>query len=307
MNASRAEIEQAIVNTVAYVDVFDFPLTEAEIHRYLIGLPLHRAAVARALCGRGLVPRRLERVGAYYTLPGRADIIRIRRERMTAADQLWPEATRYGRLIARMPFARMVAVTGSLAVDNADPEEDIDYLVITANDRLWVCRAFVILVVRAAARRGVAICPNYFLAERALRLRARDLYTAHELAQMIPLAGQAIYEALRQANRWVDDYLPNAAGLPLPQAARVGQGRADHLPGRRLLEAALRAPPGRYLDRWELGRKARKFGRLYPAGGEAAFSTDECKGHFHMHQRRTIRAYEQLTGETADDPLRTPT
>ena len=77
---------------------------------------------------------------------------------------------------------------------------DIDYLVVTADDHLWVSRAFVLLVVRWAARRGQEICPNYFLSQRALRLHDRNLYTAHELAHMVPLYGRPIYDDLRRAN-----------------------------------------------------------------------------------------------------------
>ena len=96
MNVSRAEIEQAIVNTVSYVDAFDYPLTLAEIHRYLINLPLSPTAVYEALNRRTLVPHRLRRLGSYYMLPGRDDIVTTRRQRQTSAERLWPEAMAYG-------------------------------------------------------------------------------------------------------------------------------------------------------------------------------------------------------------------
>ena len=308
MNVSRAEIEQAIVNTVSYVDAFDYPLTLAEIHRYLINLPLSPTAVYEALNRRTLVPHRLRRLGSYYMLPGRDDIVTTRRQRQTSAERLWPEAMAYGRRIARLPFVRMVGVTGSLAVSNVGPAEDIDYMIVTADDHLWVCRAFVILLVRWAARRAITLCPNYFLAESALRLSTQNLYTAHELTQMVPLFGLPVYQAMRRLNAWTDRFLPNAQGAPaLPAYAPANQPPPPVL-GRGSLETLFNNRPGRWLDRTEMGRKVSRFRREHPGSQEAEFSAASCKGHFNQHQQRTIQAFERLTSEQThlESPVEEP-
>jgi hypothetical protein len=307
MNASRAEIEQAIVNTVSYVDAFDYPLTPAEIHRYLVGLPLPASDVIEYLNSGALVPRRLSRRGEYYMLPGREIVSDVRRERHAVAKRLWPEAVRYGLLMARMPFVRMVAVTGSLAVNNVGDEEDVDYFIVTADDHLWVCRAFVILIVRAAARRGLELCPNYFLAESALHLTEQNLYTAHEVTQMAPLFGLPIYNRLRRANSWLYRFLPNALGAPvLPAHAQVALRQTSNLPGRKLMEAVIDTKPGRWLDRWEMARKIEKFRQTYHPWKEAEFSAKRCKGHFNLHQQRAIQAYERLVNNpTPVEPFET--
>lgn len=295
MNASQTDIEKAIINTVSYVDAFDYPLTLAEIHRYLIQHRSTSEDVAGILARGTLVPDQLERSGDYYMLPGRERVVDIRRQRQDVALQLWPEACRYGRIIARMPFVRMVAVTGSLAVNNAGPGEDIDYLIVTADDHLWVCRAFVILVVRWAAKNGLHICPNYFLAERALHIQTQNLYTAHELAQMVPLSGMPVYRSLRKANQWTQEFLPNATGAPsLPGQSKPNYHQAAPRTGSRLAEALLGARPSKGLDHWEMSRKIEKFRHHYQGWEEAEFSPDVCKGHFNFHQHRTIQAYQRL-------------
>lgn len=297
-------VEAAIVRTVAYVDVFDYPLTADEVHRYLVGVPASKDAVKTILGNGHLVPQRLAQYQGYFTLPGREAIVATRQRRTAIARQMWPAARQYGRIIAGLPFVRMVAVTGSLAVNNVEPEADIDYLVVTQNGRLWLCRALVILVVRLAARRGVALCPNYFLAERALAFESRDLYSARELAQMVPLAGLELYQQMRQLNPWTADFLPNAGGYPL-QAAGVPPISRPVRFGRSVAQAVLQTPAGAALERWEMNRKIRKFSQQSQATSrngtiESAFCPDWCKGHFENHGRRILDTFNQKLERLAE-------
>lgn len=282
-------LQQAILQTVAYVDMYDYPLTEAEIHRYLVGLRATRAEVNQALVGSRGLKEHIERSGNYYFLTGRDHIVDIRQEREHTSRELWPHAVAYGRLASALPYVQMVAVTGSLAVDNVDDQGDIDFLIVTEVGRLWLCRALIILLVRAAARRGIWLCPNYFLSRRALHFDDHNLFAAHEIAQMVPISGQEIYHQLLRENPWVVDYLPNA----FPQTRlSVNSNRSLPLPirwGRRTGELVLRTPIGGRLERWEMNRKVRRFGQL-PAN-ETAFSPDYCKGHFEDHGQRTLAEF----------------
>lgn len=282
--------ELAILCTLVYADLFDYPLTSTEVHRYLIGLPAPAAQVKEALGGGIWLADRIRPAGEFWVLAGREHLADLRRYRAAVAAGLWSLALRYGRIIAALPFVRMVAVTGALALDNVEPGDDIDYLVVTEPGHLWVCRALVIGVVRWAADRGVRLCPNYFLSERALRLEDRNLFTAHELAQMVPLFGLDIYQKMRQLNRWTARFLPNAEGAPRNPPALRPPSRLMA----RLLEAAGRSPLGGRLEAWEMGRKLRKFGTRW--GPELRFGPDHCQGHFNGHGRRTLAAFGQRAG-----------
>jgi len=279
-------LNRAILQTVIYADVFDYPLTVAEIQRYLTGLPAPVETVAALLQDGALVPDRLSRVGEYYLLPGRAAIVARRARRREIARRLWPQALQYGRLIAGLPFVRMLAVTGSLAMNNADEAADLDYLVVTQPGRLWLCRALILALGRAAALRGVQLCPNYLVTECALEFPDQSLYAAHELAQMVPLAGWDVYERMRALNPWVGRFLPNAYGAPTLASVRIVPGPSSPRV-QSVLEAALSTPLADRLEAWEGERKMRRLRAENQNNPEAAFSADLCKGHSNRHAGRT--------------------
>jgi hypothetical protein len=291
-SAKSAVADQALINaileTVTYADIFDYPLTTAEIHRYLIGQRCSREAVQAALDDAAIIPERLRRTDDLYALADREAIVTTRRQRQRLSGRFWPRARRYGRMIASLPFVKMVAVTGELAMDNVRESSDIDYFIVTEHRRLWLCRLFVLGVVHLAARFGDTVCPNYLLSERTLTLSERDLYSAHEVVQMIPLSGLDTYARFRQLNQWVYDFLPNAVGAPR-QLRTLPQAR----PARALAERALRTRVGSLLEGWESGRKMRKFAAMTFQHREASFSLDWCKGHVHDHSRLILAAFEE--------------
>lgn len=289
MSASElSAMETALLQTVAYSDIFDYPLTAAEIHRYLIDIPAARDEVERLLSDGRLVPHYLSHRDGYFTLPGRETIIETRRRRERQAARLWKRAVLYGRIIASLPFVRMVAVTGELAMDNVGPSSDIDYFVVTEPGRLWLARLMIVGVVRSAAPRGDVICPNYLLTENALEFDDRNLYTAHEVAQMVPISGFATYRRLRELNTWIEEYLPNTGGPP-----RYVRAPSRGRPARALVEAALRTGVGDRLERWEMRRKVRKLAGDDAHHPETAFSPDRCKGHVDGHGERVLAMFAE--------------
>jgi hypothetical protein len=286
---SDANIERVILWTLAYADVFDYPLSFEQLHRYLIGMKVSSQQLQAVLSSGDIPNHKVSNISGFYTLPGRENIVEIRKQRAKYSAHLWTKASTYGQLIARLPFVRMVAVTGALAMDNAQPGDDIDYLIVTAPGRLWLCRAIVIALVRWAVRRGDIICPNYFLSERGLVFLQQSLYTAHELVQMVPLSGQGVYDRIRQLNTWSIRFLPNAEGPPA--RAHSSWGTHSLQPLFTLAEWALQSPFGSWFENWEMERKVQKFQGQVNEGAEVSFCADWCKGHFDGHGEETMRAF----------------
>jgi len=286
-------IGQAILQALLYADVFDYPLTADEIHRYLPGVPAS-AETVRAFLFDGFARGTLVEGSGFFALADRAEVLAVRRRREAVAQRMWKRAHRYARLIAHLPFVRLVAVTGTLAVGNVEPDDDIDLFIVTAPGRLWLCRALVIGVVRLARLFGDELCPNYLVTERALEIRERNLFTARELAQMVPLFGSATYRRLRDANRWVLDYLPNAE-LP-PPGTRLRDVGGWPARFKAFAERVLGGRLGDWLERWERTRKIDKLTRQAAAIGDgttAVFTADCCKGHFEAYDQVILERFQE--------------
>ncbi len=282
---------EAILRTLLYGDVFNFPMTEDEIHHFLIGLPASLNDVRAALDQSVWLAERITRISGYCALRDRVDTVNRRQQRETASRALWPLALRYGIILAHLPFVRMVALTGALSMRNANGErDDIDYMLVTVPRRVWTARAFAVLVVRLARLWGIGLCPNYVLAQTALVQDRQDLFTAHELAQMIPLAGFEVYELMREKNTWAFPMLPNAS-VPFyrEQDARPrGLGRAIQ----RAVEWFFDGPLGDLFERWEQRRKLRKFeADSHKAGASAQLDDQHVKGHFNDYGYPTLESY----------------
>jgi hypothetical protein len=302
-------IESAILRTILYADVFDFPLTAEEIHHFLIhDEPTSLGEVKRLLANSRWLDHKLESNGVYFAYKGRRELFSTRESHEEASQRLWPLAVAYGMWLARLPFVRMVAITGALAMRNAsDEDDDLDYLLVTTDGRVWLARAFAILLVRLGRLWGVEICPNYVLAESALEQQKRDLFMAHEVAQMTPLYGHHLCTRMRRANSWVSDHLPNAATTYYAEAERpIGRGWIWFKRG---LEMLLGGRLGDALERWEYRRKLRRFAReLRTPYSSAQLDERQVKGHFNDHGHPVLQKYSAMLSHDGleEAPLTTP-
>jgi hypothetical protein len=286
--APPSDLGRAILRTLVYADLFDYPLTCEEIAHYLMDCAATPAATARVLCDDPHLAAQIGSRDGFYFLRGREAVVAIRRERAAASARLWPRAARYTRLLRHFPFVRMVAVTGALAMDNVAGNPDIDLLVISAPGRVWICRRLLILAVRGIRLFGDEICPNFILAADSLALPQQDLFIAHELAQMRPVGGHAIYAEMLATNGWLGRYLPNARPWPdvdgAPERPHPLQHAAERVLGARLLER---------WERWELERLRRKLGADPTGQGEVACTPSQCKGHTGHYRRHVLRRYDE--------------
>jgi hypothetical protein len=284
LNGSLDKLARAVMQTVAYSDIFDYPLTAREIHRYLTGVHATFEEVALAL-DEGLVMQ----TGDYFTLPGREGLSHIRIQREKRSRKLLPIAIRYGRILGALPYIRMVALTGSLAMLNISKHVDFDYLLVTSPGRVWTARAFALLLNRLVRSSGHTICPNLILAETALGWPLHDLYSARELYQMIPITGMDVYQRLLETNQWAREYLPNCSHDSSREQSATDVATTIKL----FFELPLRGKFGDRLEQWEMNRKIARFKKQAGFGEETLFNAEVCQGNFHHHRKWTLEALQQ--------------
>ena len=272
VSARLTSLDRAIYSTVAYRDMFHFPVTMAEIHRYLHGVRCSPAELSATLSSSAFLGSHLDSDGEFFCLKGRGETFAIRRTRRALSQAQWPTARRFARFLAMLPNVRMVAMTGSLAAGNFPEDGDIDFLLVTDGGTMWRTRALcrMLALLDDKLRRGL-FCPNTFLSSAALSLTRRTLYDAQELCQMIPLHGIETYRAVRRANGWTEDWLPNAEGPP-PDAVEL-EPLSEGL--KRGGEWLLASAAGRALEKFEANRKMRRFNETDHLKGPWTRSTAE--------------------------------
>ncbi len=275
-------LEYAVLDTLAYSDVFDYPLMLGELHRYLtVSATLPELIECLKHC------ENVEFRDGFYFLKGRDEIVPLRIQRERASLRAYERALRYGRILGHLPFIRMVTLTGSLAVRNCDETGDYDYMLVARTGRVWLARAFALLLNRTAHLFGETLCPNLIVSEKALEWNSHDLYSAREICQMIPIVGNDIYSCLRTTNQWTNDLLPQTKYHLL-------QNNHEKIPTlQRLMEFFLKGKFGDMLEVWEMKRKIARFSRQEGFGIETKFNADICQGNFDHHGTWTITAYKE--------------
>ncbi|MFA5359206.1 MAG: hypothetical protein WC310_05345 [Patescibacteria group bacterium] len=232
------DLTQAVFKTLAYFDVFDFPLTAWEVYRYL-WRPGSEDSISFLTVQRildsgvyGITARE-----GFYMLSGRGALVSLRKTRAALAAKKYRRAGRTAAFLRLCPFVRLVAVSNSLALANVRADSDIDLFIITAKDKIWLARFFTAGFLKLCGlrptpvRKRDTICLNFFVSEEALNLKnlrksglVPDIYFTYWVRQLVPLydAGD-IFSQFMQSNGWVANYIGAADGIRPNIRRRIGR------------------------------------------------------------------------------------
>ncbi|MBI3305206.1 hypothetical protein HYZ80_02715 [Candidatus Parcubacteria bacterium] len=242
-------LKDAVLATIAYHDVLELPLTRFEVERYLIRPELlgvfqggvrftkpfgHREAPEGPWRSRGLArndgsdlpqdigvtleslhhEKKVSCRNGFWCLPGREHVVTERIEKHKLAETKWKILQRWGRLLAYVPFVRLVLASGSLVFHNTQPGSDLDVLLVAKYGRIWTVRALStgLLELFGQRRHGSKIadriCFNHFLTDQTLTMPYPSLYNAMTYVRLIPLLELGVtLKHFLAANAWLGEYL----------------------------------------------------------------------------------------------------
>lgn len=211
--------EKAILKTLAYFDLFSYPLTSTEIYNYLNQFEITEIKLQNILAG--MKGRQIEEKFGYFFLMGRSETVENRRKNLVISELKLKKARKAIRFIRCVPFLRAVFVCNTVASGTADENSDIDFFVITSMGRIWIVRLFTNLILRVFRLRTYGrnskdkICLSFFVDENNLNLeklksQEEDIHFTYWLSQMIPVYDpKNFWKKFVSANYWTKKYLPN--------------------------------------------------------------------------------------------------
>lgn len=219
----QGPMEDAILKTVAYFDLFEYPLTALELSRYLraenglFGAPTLFEIIS-ILETSPRLKSLLESRQGFFFLKGKSSHLESRRERYVMADKKFKIALRGVRRLRWVPFLNFVAICNNLSSNNAKADSDIDLLIGVKHGRLYLTRLLVtvILSLMGLRRHGKKIkdrlCLSFYLTDQSydldsLRIHEDDLHFAWWASQITPILGHENFDAFFSANNWLSRFI----------------------------------------------------------------------------------------------------
>jgi len=205
----KEHLRFSIVCTLAYYDVFSYPLTLSEIHTKL-SLQASKQEVDESV-DELVHDGRVYRFDEFFTLRDDFGLIEKRKTANARAREQMDLARQKASFISKFPFIRGIFISGSLSKNYADEKSDLDFFIVTAPNHLWLARTIFVFTRKllVAKKNYRNYCLNYFISSDNLTIDERNVFTATELTTLIPVYGHTYYFQLLESNRWLHDLLPN--------------------------------------------------------------------------------------------------
>jgi len=205
------ELKKNITKTLLYYDIFSHPLKPEEIFSFLPRNSIAKHDVVNFLkeTAQNETAPFAEKDGYYFIKPGEQNISR-RIEKENYSLKMWKQAAMITHIIKRFPFVRAVLVTGSLSKNSSDPTSDLDFMLVTAKNRLWISRTLLMLFKKIFFLNSYKFfCINYYITEDNLVINERNIFTATEIATIKATYNTELLNEFIKQNDWVKDYFPN--------------------------------------------------------------------------------------------------
>jgi hypothetical protein len=292
--------ELAVLRSVIYASLFDYPLTLAQLESSLVGVRADAATIESWCRDSELLQAAIEHCDGAYFPAGRSDLVDTRRRREALSRDLLDRDRRILSLVAGMPFVRMVAISGSLAHLNAEGSADLDLFVITAPNRVWSVTVATLALSKLLGWRK-RVCMNYVVSERAMAIEPTDLFSANQIIHLRPLTGHAVFERFVKTNGFVREFYPNfeLVGPPAFAPPELRRGRLVSATEKLLSfgPAQIAERIARSLYRRHLRRRA----AAWQSRDQVRLEADCLKLHTSSHRASTMAKFEAAMADALSE------
>jgi hypothetical protein len=211
--------EKAILKTITYSDIFNSPVLESELWRFLISeRRIEKEDFERSILR---LSSKIIHKDGMYCLSGREENIARRKMYLPEAAKKIRLAKHAAYVLSHIPTVSFIGLSGGAAVGNVREDDDVDFFIITKKNTLYMTRFFVLVMLEALGLRrkrndsnpADKICVNFLIDETALiwPIKSRDIYTAREIVQVKPLFERnGMYRKFLSSNEWIKAFFPNA-------------------------------------------------------------------------------------------------
>ncbi|RJQ36049.1 hypothetical protein C4559_05605 [Candidatus Microgenomates bacterium] len=216
MNGAKINLKESIIKTLAYSDIFDYPLAENEIRKFLIECSAKKITLKKELKNISVISKK----NKFYCFKNRTEIINKRMDREKESLLKFKFAKKIIFKLSLIPTVQLIGISGALSMNNCEKDDDIDLFIITSKKTLWTTRLFLIFLLEIMGKRRKRleedtkdkICLNFLIDESSIGFikKRQDLYTAHEIIQLIPIFERNnMYKKFINSNYWIKNFLPN--------------------------------------------------------------------------------------------------
>lgn len=238
------ELQAAILRTIIFFDIFDYPLTLLEIWKWLNitnGSPMAHQWLTDILEALNQMPDKIKTKNGFYFLAGRESIIEERLRRYGYAETKYRRAITFIKIFRFIPFIKMIAVCNNLAYSNSSSKGDLDLFIIVQKNRLWLTRLLVVGFLKifglrpTLAKKQDTLDATFFLSEDNLNLELvkigqEDIYLTYWVDQLVPIYDAVnTYQKFQATNQWIKKTLPNSFGYRANDRRTVKNGLFSHL------------------------------------------------------------------------------
>lgn len=287
-----SSLGKSIIKTLAYYDIFDYPLTLEEVYHNLETNSVSTSDILneiQKLCDKKVIFNK----DNFYLLRNNEEFVNKRLAGNRLAKKKIKSAYRMTKFISKFPYVRGIMLSGSISKGYMEEDSDVDYFIITNPNRLWVTRLLLMLFKKTFLLNSKKVfCINYFVDTETLEIEEKNIFTATELATLIPTYGTELYNKLYSKNIWIKDFYPN---FPKRDTVKISEHKKSIF--KNFFEKLLNNSLGDKLDDFAMNlfEKANKIKyRNYDSKDfQVAFKTSkkESKHHPKFFQKRVLQEF----------------